>query len=152
MPVVLIKQLQSLFLRYLRLPFAKKSLLAHAFMAALVMRTALSIFSLQRILHVLRTVSCRNPERTPHTIDDILHTVAIIGRRLPFTTCLVNGLTGQYLLARNGYLSTLHIGVKKEFANTLAAHAWVTVDDQVVIGMLDDLHTYTKLPGIDVRA
>ena len=63
-------------------------------------------------------------------------------------TCLVGALAGQYFLVRNGYKSTLHIGVKKESDKILAAHAWVTMESRIVIGMIDDLDSYVPMPTI----
>ena len=136
------------FRRFSRLEKSKKIVLVYTLTIALIIRFALSFFSLQKILQTLQGLSSREPAGKRFEQQDILYAAAAIGRRLPFVTCLVNGLAGQYLLNRNGYKPTLHIGVKKQTDKILMAHAWVTVDQQVVIGMIDDLHTYTPLPGI----
>lgn len=142
------KKLYSLCKRFLSLPADRKYLLLQTLLIVLVMRAALKFFSLQTILHRLQAVSAGNRGRTPHRVEDIQFAIEAVGRRLSLATCLVNGLAGQYLLGRNGYPATLHIGVKKETDALLAAHAWVAIDQQIVIGMLDDLNTYTILPGI----
>lgn len=133
--------------RFFALPASKQLALTHTAVVVLILRVAVSLFSLQRILQTLRRLSARKPCRRLH-LADVLYASAVVSRRLPFATCLVNGLAGQYLLIRNGYHPTLHIGVKKETDRALAAHAWVTIDQQVVIGMIDDLDTYTPFPGI----
>ena len=144
----MIKAAHLLCRRFLLLPTIKKSVLIHTLALVLILRSALALFSLRDIVQTLQRLSRRKSNRRSFEQEDILYAVAAIGRRLPLATCLVSGLAGQYLLGRNGYLSTLHIGVKKETDKILMAHAWVTVDQQVVIGMIDDLHTYTPLPGI----
>ena len=136
------------FRRFSGLAQSRKIALLHTLAATLIIRSALSLFSLQKILQTLQRLSNREQAGKPFDREDILYAAAVIGRRLPFATCLVSGLAGQYLLSRNGYRPTLHIGVKKETDKILMAHAWVTLDQQVVIGMIDDLHTYTPLPGI----
>jgi hypothetical protein len=143
-----IKAALHLCRRFLLLPTIKKSVLIYTVALVMIIRSALSLFSLQKIVQTLQRLSKRKSSRRYFEQEDILYATAAIGRRLPFATCLVSGLVGQYLLGCNGYLSTLHIGVKKETDKILMAHAWVTVDQQVVIGMIDDLHTYTPLPGI----
>jgi hypothetical protein len=137
-----------LFKRFFSLPAGKKKILIHTCATAVIMWVALSFFSLQQILRTLQRVATRYANPTQQPLEDIIYATCAIGRRLPLTTCLINGLAGQYLLTRNGYHPTLHIGVKKETDKVLAAHAWVTIDQQVVIGMIDDLDTYTPLPGI----
>jgi hypothetical protein len=145
------EKIKSLFhycRRFISLPSVKKIVLIQIVVVALIIRSALSLFSLQQIVQTLQRLSSRKSSGKPFDQEDILYATAVIGRRLPLATCLVNGLAGQYLLSRNGCISTLHIGVKKETDKVLMAHAWVTVDKQVVIGMIDDLDTYTPLPGI----
>jgi len=134
--------------RFVTLPASKKLVLTHTVVVVLILHVAVSLFSLQQILHMLRRLSTPKPRQRRFKIDDVLYASAAISRRLSFVTCLVNGLAGQYLLARNGYHPTLHIGVKKEVDKALAAHAWVTIDQKVVIGMIDDLDTYTPFSEI----
>lgn len=49
------------------------------------------------------------------------------------STCLTNALTGQVLLSRNGYPSTLRIGVMNEAQ--FEAHAWLEMEGEVVLGV-----------------
>ena len=117
-------------------------------MIILVIRVSLIFYSLQRILRTIQRLAKRRSNRQRYSQEDILYATTAISRRLPLATCLVTGLAGHYLLTRNGLHPTLHIGVKKESDTVLAAHAWVTLDSLVVIGMVEDLDTYTPLPGI----
>lgn len=126
----------------------RKILLIHTILVVLVMRVAMKIWSLRKILLFLQRRATAGVSPGRYGIDDIRGALATAGRYLPATTCLINGLAGQYLLGRNGYTAKLHIGVKKETEALLSAHAWVSVDEQVVIGQIDDLHTYTTLPDI----
>lgn len=134
--------------RFFALPASRKLMLMRTAMVVFILRLAVSLCSLQRILRTLGRLSARKRWQKGLPLDDILYASAVVSRRLPFATCLVNGLAGQYLLARNGYHPTLHIGVKKEADRVLAAHAWVTIDQRVVIGMIDDLDTYTPFSKI----
>jgi len=143
-----VKKTYSLGKRLCRLPPARRTLLLHTLVVVLVMRAGLQFWSLRTILRFLQRVTMAKSRRTRYEINDISEALTTVGRRLSLATCLVNGLAGQYLLGRNGYTATLHIGVKKEADTSLTAHAWVTVDQEVVIGMIDDLHTYTMLPDI----
>lgn len=135
---------------FLQRPWAQKRLLMHVLLVAMVCRCALTLVSLQRILHCIQAQPTQKTKANGPTQADIIRSVITISRRFAWSTCLVSGLTGQYLLARNGYAATLHIGVKKESKEKLAAHAWVTIDHDVVIGMVDDLATYVPLQGFDI--
>src|SRR5690606_21028653 len=63
----------------------------------------------------------------------ICHAVRASGRRLWRSTCLVEALAAQMLLARHGVHSTLRIGVEMD-GEEFGAHAWVEVNGQVVVG------------------
>ena len=143
-----IKPWASRWNRFRALPANRKRLIAQTALLVLISWVSLRLFSLQRILRRLHTLAQQPPRRLPYTVADIQHAVAAVGRMLPLATCLINGLAAQYLFSRNGYSPKLHIGVKKEAKTLLAAHAWVTIDGQVVVGMIEDLDSYTPLPGI----
>src|SRR5262249_20961145 len=57
---------------------------------------------------------------------------AMLGTRIvPNSTCLVRALATSRLLARNGYKSTLHIGVRRT-GGVFQAHAWVEYDGREI--------------------
>lgn len=118
-------------------------------MLILCIRASLALFSLKRIRQTLHSLAQQHPTPRRTSIANLTHAVQAVGRRTPGATCLVNGLAGHYLLSCNGYEPTLHIGVKKGDDNSLAAHAWVCIGQQVVIGAIDDLATYIPFPGLD---
>jgi hypothetical protein len=54
--------------------------------------------------------------------------------RVPWrTTCLVQAVAGYLLLKRRGIAATIRFGVTKN-EDGLAAHAWLIVGDQTVLG------------------
>jgi hypothetical protein len=60
--------------------------------------------------------------------------VARLARRVPWrATCLVQAVAGYLLLKRRGIAATIRFGVNKSDAG-LAAHAWLIVGDQIVLG------------------
>lgn len=60
--------------------------------------------------------------------------VAQIATRVPWrTSCLVQAVAGCLLLRRRGIAATIRLGVKKD-NGALAAHAWLMVGGQVVLG------------------
>jgi hypothetical protein len=60
-------------------------------------------------------------------------------------TCLRRSVTLMRELDRLGLASTLHIGVRSVDGGTIAAHAWVQVDDVVVNDDPGFTGTYTEL-------
>jgi hypothetical protein len=59
--------------------------------------------------------------------------------------CLARAMAAQILLSRRGYKPVLRLGVMKSPSAPLQAHAWVELDEQTVIGHVDDLSSYTVL-------
>ena len=50
------------------------------------------------------------------------------------TNCLQRGTALRLLLAHYRIPSTLHMGVRKVEDGALGAHAWVSIDDEVILG------------------
>ena len=53
---------------------------------------------------------------------------------VPGSACLSRAVCLQWLLARSGHASILHVGVRREAEGSIAAHAWVTCGGAVVLG------------------
>ncbi len=65
----------------------------------------------------------------------IVWAVKAIARRMPGDKpCLPQALAVQWLLSRKGKSTELHIGVRKDAAGELAAHAWLEDERGIVIG------------------
>lgn len=73
--------------------------------------------------------------------------VAAAARRLPGgATCLPQALACNAILRRRGYAPRLRIGVAaRDDKEALRGHAWVEMDDRVIIGDLDDLVRFGPL-------
>ena len=73
-------------------------------------------------------------------------------RIVPKANCLTQALAAQYLLARSGYRSQLRLGVAKDNAGRLLAHAWLLSDGKVVVGGSSrELASFTALPDLDTK-
>lgn len=69
---------------------------------------------------------------------------------VPGATCLTQALALQFVLARTGHASILHIGVRKDAEGTFSAHAWVTCNDRVVLGQRGThLADFTRIAELD---
>lgn len=70
-----------------------------------------------------------------------------MSRYVPAASCLTQALAMLVLLNRFGHSSELRIGVVKNDADRLKAHAWVECEGKIVIGSRMDLSRYTVLPS-----
>jgi hypothetical protein len=89
--------------------------------------------------------------RPPDEADRIAWSVGSAARFVPKATCLTQALAGEVLLIRAGYPAKVRIGVAKDAAGKLEAHAWVESDGRVVIGD-HDLHRFTTLGSSDTAS
>jgi len=70
--------------------------------------------------------------------------VRAVSPYVPSATCLTQALTLQALLSREGIHSDLRIGVARDDASGIIAHAWVEIDGAVIIGG-QERDRYTRL-------
>lgn len=72
--------------------------------------------------------------------------LAAIANRVPFrAVCLQRGLALQWMLRRRGVDAVLHYGVQmKPEGEEIAAHVWVSVDGEVLLGAPQHL-LYTEV-------
>ena len=89
--------------------------------------------------------------RSPGEADRIAWSVGSAARFVPRASCLTQALAGEVLLIRAGYPAQVRIGVAKDPAGKLEAHAWVESDGRVVIGD-HDLHRFTTLGSSDTAS
>ena len=88
-------------------------------------------------------------ERDSANIEKIVWAVTVASRYVPAATCLTQALAGQILLAQHGEPALLQIGVAKNEAGNLEAHAWVESRGRIVIGDSRELFRYTRLPSVE---
>ena len=66
-------------------------------------------------------------------------------------TCLKRALVLQYLIRRTGGLAALHVGVRRDAAGALVAHAWLTRDGGAYLEpateRLDSFQVLATFPG-----
>jgi hypothetical protein len=126
-------------------------LLKTAILLALT-RVALSVCSFQTLLTLVSRLSVPPPnadgamtiDRVPWAVNKASHWVP--GAR----HCLTQALAAKLLFARRGLLTQLRIGVAKDQAGRLKAHAWLQCDGAAILGVPDSgLDEYRLLPHLD---
>jgi len=134
------KRITRKHIHYFRkIPFSSKLIIIEAFFF-----TALSRFY---ILFVpFRRVAARMGKLMHETAKDIEYEKLIIARQIALliekvsnytpweSKCLVMALTGQKMLKKRKIPSTLYLGIKKEKADKLSAHAWLRCGNSVILG------------------
>ncbi|AFY60308.1 lasso peptide biosynthesis B2 protein [Synechococcus sp. PCC 6312] len=78
-------------------------------------------------------------------LKKLIWSIKITARRIPKATCLTQALAAQTLLQTYGYEARLCVGVMLDEQKKLAAHAWITHQQAVVIGQLPNLDCFKPL-------
>lgn len=80
----------------------------------------------------------------------VVSVVEVADQQLPGErTCLMRSSTAEVLLCLYGFTPDHRIGVTKEENGDIAAHSWLELDGDVIIGELDDLARFDPLPSLD---
>jgi hypothetical protein len=69
--------------------------------------------------------------------------VTVAAHLVPGSTCLVRALAAQSLCRRFGYDPELRLGARRDDEGELEVHAWLEMDDEVLIGGGQELTDYT---------
>lgn len=118
-------------------------LLARAFATVVAFRTALTFMRYRRIARHIRIRHVPGRTRVPPFV--VAWAVRQAARAVPFAHCLTQALATQYLLARQGDMAVIRVGMMAD-DGALDAHAWVVHDGHVLIGGNDrSLSSYATL-------
>jgi len=122
--------------RLRKLTPANLPLLASAGVVVVLVRVSLwlvpSRFLLRRVSRMVAGAPL--PAEPTPAVRQIGWAVRAVSRRVPRASCLTQALATQILLARRGYSSHLRIGVARDADTGFAAHAWVEIDGDVLVG------------------
>lgn len=134
------------FNKYIRLPPGEKALLIRTLILMGLVRLELWLFSLQTVRKNMVTFPGRRkePGNRTYPVDRITWAVQVAAVIVPRSTCLVQALATQALLAAGGQASSLCIGVAKDDPSSFEAHAWVEIDGRAVIGAAES-DRFTRL-------
>jgi hypothetical protein len=128
--------------RFLHLSKHERLLVFQAVLAMYLVRLSLALFSLRNV-HRLAVKITRRCDQSL-SADRIVWAVRSTARFVLGSSCLVQALAAQSLLVRHGYRPLLTIGVAKNECDRFGAHAWVTCENQVLIGG-QQMGNYTAL-------
>lgn len=128
-------------------------MLLRAMVLTVLIRGALSVWSLKKVTQALKRIARGLPNAGTATLSYRKRAAwaanAVGHRFLPNRPCLTQALVLQYLLLRRGDESAeLHIGVAKGQEGELLAHAWIERNGRVLIGGTASPHKYQPLDGV----
>ncbi len=128
--------------RALAIPFDEKRLILEALVRLAWARIELA-FSAPS-LKLQRPTRTDGTRKSPRQIGLSVERAA---KLIPATTCLPKALAVAAMLRSHGYECDLRIGFKDE-AGRVAAHAWVEVGGEIVLGGSCNIFEFKKLPAI----
>ncbi len=139
--------------RILALSWRDRWLLTRAALLLVGIRLGLILMPFHRVARVLECLG--KARRSPsdgdrEDIDRIVGAVALMSRYVPGVKCLERALAAKVLLSSRGHPVDLRIGINRGQGVPLEAHAWLEDGGTVVIGNLEDLGRYTRLPVLDL--
>jgi hypothetical protein len=136
--------------RFFALPARDRRLILAAAGLLAGVRVGLWVAPLPRVQGALGRLGTapRAPDGRRPPLERIGWAVAVAGRRVPGSTCLVRALVAQGLFARHGYASQLRLGVARGPGRVFEAHAWLERDGQVLVGGPVDAR-YVPMPELD---
>jgi hypothetical protein len=136
--------------RFGRLGRAERSAIVRATILLVAVRIALAVAPFTAVLRFAARPAGRGQSRSSlHRLHMMVWAVDVVGNRLfPRNPCLVQALVVQRLFIAAGQPAELRIGVRREGASRIAAHAWVENAGTIVIGGRSRIDEYTPLPPI----
>ncbi len=139
-------RLKGKLVRFGELDRADKWLFLRAVTWLAVARLMLIFIPFRRLSERLSTdagASDAQPEQD--FLKRVSFAVAAAANNVPWRSdCFPQAIAARILLRRQGYASTIHLGVEKTSPDAVVGHAWLTCGDTVVVGG-EDLDRYTEI-------
>lgn len=135
-------------LRLIRQPISRWPLAFEAATELVMMKVMVKCVAPARYASLLGGGECWPKERISNqVIKDSIWAIESVGRYAPpFINCLPRALALQRMLKRRGVRGTIRFGVKRE-NDKVKAHAWLVLDEIVLVGRIPDLDSYAPFPG-----
>lgn len=135
-------------LKFLRLNHCDRYLLIKTLFLLGFVNWGLWLLPFSTLRRILDQISQPNPKALITPVDKIIWAVDVSTNFIPGAKCLARALTCQVLMNQRGESPELRIGVAKDEAGKLKAHAWIEHQGKVVMGYLSNLSSYTPLPTL----
>jgi hypothetical protein len=132
---------------FLRLSVPHKRIHLHALLLLAASRVAVKLRPVACVRAAARIPVAHVSSTSAREARAICSTVERMSRYVPSATCLPRALVANRLLRVRGFPSTVRIGVRRDENGLFAAHAWLELRGEVVMG--GDVEGYASLPPIE---
>jgi hypothetical protein len=137
--------------QFTALPWREKWLYLKVALWLMAVKAGLYLLPFNRLRRWMARSS--QPDIKYQDINDLYTIILAIERISQFLAplrinCLPQALVGHRLLRQKGFNVKLRIGVLKNPGDRLAAHAWLEVQGQVVLGSLHGLERFAAFPAL----
>jgi Transglutaminase-like superfamily len=144
-------------LSFLKLNRSDRRTLFQSYLLLTLVRLGLWLLPFERLwkglvkLGQLQSSSPAFLKTEAQTVRQVIWAVNLSARFTPGgAKCLARALTTKVLLDRRQCPSEFKIGVAKNELGKLDAHAWIEVQNQVVMGQVSTLAQYTPMPSLPI--
>lgn len=138
------KSIADRIVKLIRLPGQERRLLLQAWLLLLLADVALRLFPFSIVLRHFNPACGAPAANLSLPVSRVAWLVERAGEYCPLgTSCLKETLVLSRLLARRGIPAMLRIGVRRQ-SDVFAAHAWLELDGQVILGN-KDVRAYAPL-------
>lgn len=147
-------------LRLLKLNRSDRCTLLQTYLLLTLVRLGLLLLPFERLWKGLVKLGQPQPSTTvvvtdvkteAQTVRQVIWAVNLSARFSPGgPKCLARALTTKVLLDRRQCPCDFKIGVAKSEQGKLEAHAWIEVQNQVVMGQVNKLDQYTPMPSLPI--
>lgn len=125
--------------KFLRLSASDRRLLLEAVVALAVARALIVLLPFRwiapRLGRFMAAAEALPMARAAEPVRRVGWAVRTAARHVPWNAvCLPQAMAGKAMLNRRGVASTLYLGVARDEAAGLAAHAWLKAGDAIVTG------------------
>lgn len=127
----------SLVHKWVRLSSEERRFAFQAWVTALLVRAGFGLLPFavfRRMAEKVARKTRATDARFSIPLAHLCRLVTAVSRRTPHTNCLATAFTAFILLRRQGYPVNLRLGVNRDDRTLLRAHAWVELNDQILVG------------------
>jgi hypothetical protein len=150
-----------LILSFLKLNHSDRGMLLQTYLLLTLVRLGLLLLPFEQLWKTLVKlgqlqlpaimVSKADLKTEAQRVRQVIWAVNLSARFSPSgAKCLARALTTKVLLDWQQCPSDFKIGVTKNEQGELEAHAWIEVQNQVVMGLINRLDQYTPMPSLPI--
>ena len=137
----------KLIAKFYQLPLEDKFLILQTIYWLIKIKANLKLFGIQKTYkQINKNLNLhRKNINNSYSVQKVVWAIDSVTKNIINATCLIKALSGFVILKRNGHNPKVEIGVKKK-QDKLEAHAWLVLNNKVILGHINDISEYKKMP------